>query len=109
MNTVVIWAEHWDEMRLFYSTLLDGSEIASSAEFVQIVGDANEVFLHRVPGAFTAPAAIREDAAIKPVFSLSVLPENAETILKRFEHDGWTYLDLVDPDGNVVSTRTLKG
>lgn len=114
MTTVVLWADRWPEMVGFYrSLLLDTSPAPASLGFVAISGLENEVLLHQTPSEFlpdlSTPAARRAEAAIKPVFNIDSIDRVRAAGLQLAgqvaEHEGWSYCDLMDPDGNVLQVR----
>lgn len=114
MTTVVMWADRWPEMLGFYrSLLLDASPQPVSLDFVAVRGQESEVLLHRTPSEFlsdlSAPPSRRAEAAIKPVFNIDSIERVRAAGLpltgQIAEHDGWSYCDLVDPDGNVLQVR----
>lgn len=115
MNEVVIWAEKWNEMQQFYCKLLAVDSTSDSTEFVNIVGKSNTVQLHKVPAEYidnSVEVAIRTEASIKPVFFtpdlVSTLSQLGVTPIRETEYQGKRYVDVFDPDGNVISIKTLS-
>lgn len=115
MSEVVIWAEKWREMQLFYCTLLSTDATSDSPDFISIVGKSNTVQLHKVPDEYVDDSETvveRSEAPIKPVFAVSSIASTLNAIgvtpLRQGEYQAKTYVDVVDPDGNVISIKEVN-
>lgn len=110
MSDCVIWAERFEDMKLFYSELL-GVEVGDTAlESVKISNGIHTVHLHRVPtnylGDLPAVAPVRSDMPLKPVFDLhqDLIAQYVQryVVIKTFTFEDAVYYDITDPDGNVI-------
>ena len=115
MNEVVNWAEKWNEMQQFYCNLLSSNSVTESKDFWHIKGKFNDVLLHKVPDEYIdnlEVIAIRTEASIKPVFFtsdiVSTLSQIGNTPIRESEYQGKRYVDVFDPDGNVISIKAIS-
>jgi len=115
MSAVVIWAEKWDAMKSFYATLV-GAVVEENLEgFAYLKDEFNEVLMHLVPAEYLSDSESQDDrtqAAIKPIFLIqdvsSKLSELSVSPLREHTFQHSTYVDVLDPDGNVISLRTTN-
>ena len=113
MSRIVLWVSDINHQADFYSALFDASPKSSSAEYSEISDGHNAVLLHALPEQYRTPAAdiqVQEEVAIKPIFSVSNI-EEAQSRVARFNvrygsekntYGDITYLDCIDPEGNVI-------
>ncbi len=116
MSKIVLWVSDLDEANHFYSALFGVKAAEANGDFHVVKSDVNEVFLHLLPIQFrelpsgSGSVVVREEAAIKPIFSV-VNIEEARNRVKNLgaifpsdisEYEGIQYLDCVDPEGNVI-------
>ncbi len=116
MSKVVLWISDLEAQINFYSNLLGLTVGMRDEGFVDLSNAANSVLLHELPVEYRAPVPLieqlpaQDEVAIKPVFLVDDL-ESARARVKdslaTFPRDEVThgtakYLDVVDPEGNVI-------
>ena len=113
MSRIVLWVSDINHQADFYSALFDTTPKSSTSEFSEISDGHNSVLLHALPEQYRTPAAdiqVQEEVAIKPIFSVSSI-EKAQSRVARFNvrfrsekntYGDMTYLDCIDPEGNVI-------
>lgn len=119
MSTIVMWAPDLRAQTEFYALLFDLPEPEIQGDFVSVTSSQKSVLLHRLPNECAAEVPLRKqlaanlDAAIKPVFTVdsieSALTRIANTFASVSSTEGrfgeFRYLDLVDPEGNVIQIQ----
>lgn len=116
MSKVVLWVSDLEAQIKFYSSLLGLTVCVRDEGFAELSNAANSVLLHELPVEYRAPVPLieqlpaQDEVAIKPVFLVDDL-ESARARVKdslaTFPRDEVThgtakYLDVVDPEGNVI-------
>jgi predicted enzyme related to lactoylglutathione lyase len=114
MSTVVLWVSDINREANFYSALLDAPLADQSAEFCAVRNEKNSVLLHLLPEQYRVPTGsllpAQEEVAIKPVFAVASI-ETATARAASHEirimgdvktYGDVSYLDCVDPEGNVI-------
>jgi predicted enzyme related to lactoylglutathione lyase len=113
MSRIVLWVSDINHQADFYSALFDTTPKSSSAEFSEISDGQNAVLLHALPEQYRTPSAdvqLQDEVAIKPIFSVNNIDE-AQSRVARFNvrygserntYGDITYLDCIDPEGNVI-------
>lgn len=116
MTKIVLWVSDIDAQAAFYSKLLGLKQVIREPGFAEVSSESNSVLLHELPEEYradvplTAQLTAQQEVAIKPVF---VVPDTAAareningtlgTVLgSEKTHGASTYLDVVDPEGNVI-------
>ena len=116
MNKIVLWVSDLDAQIAFYSNLLEIELVNQAQGFAELAGPFNSVFLHELPIEYRASVPLtvqlpaQVEVAIKPVF----LVDDLDIARKRLNrslvsmvepkkrYGAATYLDVVDPEGNVI-------
>jgi len=116
MSRVVLWISDLEAQINFYSNLLGLTVGMRDEGFAELSNAANSVLLHELPVEYRAAVPLieqlpaQDEVAIKPVFLVDDL-ESARARVKdslaTFPRDEVThgtakYLDVVDPEGNVI-------
>lgn len=116
MTKIVLWVSDMDAQIAFYSALL-GLEVGARSEgFVELTSKDNSLLLHELPAEYrvavplTAQSTAQTDVAIKPVFLVADVEAARKLVagsLATFADQAVTYgsskyLDVVDPEGNVI-------
>lgn len=115
MTKIVLWVDDIDAAELFYKLLLNAESSDKSAGFVRVHSSENEVLLHLVPEQYRASKSatlqVRENAAIKPVFSVNKIDASRANIAgldgtvfgpeSEQSYADVTYCDGFDTEGNV--------
>lgn len=113
MTTVVLWVSDLNRSVDFYSALFEDKAPYRSNEFASVKGMGNEVLIHLLPEQYRSEPTLGEENPIKPVFEVHSI-EKAKLAAGRTggrikseisEHDGCSYADGNDPDGNVIQVR----
>ena len=121
MTKIVLWVSDMDAQTAFYSALL-GLEVGAHSEgFVELTSEDNAVLLHELPDEYRAAVPLaaqlpaQTQVAIKPVLRVDDLEAARELIqgtLATISEQAVTYgssmyLDLVDPEGNVIQIEQI--
>ncbi len=116
MTKIVLWVSDLDAQIAFYSNLLELELVGQESGFAYLLGEANAVMLHELPSEYranlplTAQLPAQTEVAIKPVFQVADLDAArdrlagtlASAAAETFTHGQSSYLDVVDPEGNVI-------
>ena len=116
MTKIVLWVSDLDAQIAFYSNLLELELVGQESGFAYLLGEANAVMLHELPSEYRASVPLRvqqpaqAEVAIKPVFVVDDLDTARERLsgtlgtaaAEAFTHGQSSYLDVVDPEGNVI-------
>ena len=121
MTKIVLWVSDLDAQTAFYSALL-GLEVGARSEgFVELISEVNAVLLHELPDEYraavplTAQLVAQTEVSIKPVFRVADLEAARDLIqgtLATISEQAVTYgssmyLDVVDPEGNVIQLEQI--
>lgn len=115
MTKIVLWVSDLDAQIEFYSNLLGLELIGRESGFAELVSQVNSLLLHELPTEYRAnvplkdPLPVQSEVAIKPVFEVADLDATrarlngtlASAAAESFDYGQSTYLDVVDPEGNV--------
>ena len=116
MTKIVLWVSDLDAQIAFYSNLLELELVGQESGFAYLLGEANAVMLHELPIEYratvplSAQLAAQTEVAIKPVFQVADLDAARERLAgtlasaasEAFTHGRSSYLDVIDPEGNVI-------
>ncbi|MEN9962078.1 MAG: hypothetical protein RIS66_491 [Actinomycetota bacterium] len=116
MTKIVLWVSDLEAQIAFYSNLLELELVGREAGFAELTGPGNSVMLHELPMEYRAPVPItaqlqaQTEVAIKPVFLVEDLDAARERLAgtfataaaEAFTHGHSIYLDVIDPEGNVI-------
>ena len=119
MSKIVLWVSDLPAQTEFYLALFDGAVSNASREFAQVSGSGNSVLLHLLPEDYrhetplTAQLPKQSEVAIKPVFEVDDIPaaikRTAHTLAtfadQSATYGDFIYLDVVDPEGNVIQLQ----
>lgn len=115
MTKIVLWVSDLNAQIEFYSNLLE-LEVASRGQgFAELAGPVNCVMLHELPFEHRASVPLKSqlpaqsEVAIKPVFTVADLDATRARLIatlasapaESFDYGHSTYLDVVDPEGNI--------
>jgi catechol 2,3-dioxygenase-like lactoylglutathione lyase family enzyme len=117
---MVVFAKDLARMAAFYEAILDRRVLDEDATWARF-GGADELVLHAIPEEVARtfeiadPPTPREDAAIKPWFTVASIaaarataPHNSGRVLgadQEWRFGDWLVCDGVDPEGNVFQLR----
>ena len=116
MTKIVLWVSDMDAQAIFYSRLLGVEQVIREPGFAELSSETNCLLLHELPEDYrasvplTAQLNAQQEVAIKPVFvvtDISAARENISSTLGTIQgseksYGASTYLDVVDPEGNVI-------
>ena len=116
MTKIVLWVSDMDAQMTFYSNLLGLRLDVQSEGFASLSSATNSVLLHELPVEYraTVPLAaqlpVQAEVPIKPVFLVDDLEVARDLVRGSFatfprdvlSHESSSYLDVVDPEGNVI-------
>jgi catechol 2,3-dioxygenase-like lactoylglutathione lyase family enzyme len=116
MTKIVLWVSDLDAQIAFYSNLLELKLAGRESGFAELTGPGNSVMLHELPLEYratlplTAQLPAQTEVAIKPVCQVADLDAARErlagTLAKAaaedFTHGQSSYLDVLDPEGNII-------
>lgn len=116
MTKIVLWVSDMDAQATFYSRLLGVEQGMREPRFAELSNETNTVLLHELPEEYRAsvPLAVQlnaqQEVAIKPVFVVTDLAAARKSINGTLgtiqgnekTYGASTYLDVVDPEGNVI-------
>ena len=114
MGTIVLWVSDINRQANFYSALLDAPITNESDEFCTVGDNRNSVLLHLLPAQYritnSGLAPAQEEVAIKPVFTVASIEaaiactasHEIRTAAEVKTYGKVTYLDCIDPEGNVI-------
>lgn len=116
MSKIVLWVSDMDAQIDFYANLLGLKVEMLNDGFAALSSETNTLLLHELPIDYRAAVPIvsqlpaLEEVAIKPVFlvdNIAVARGAVEGSLATFPrdqlvHGSSTYLDVIDPEGNVI-------
>jgi len=116
MSRIVLWVSDLNHQAEFYAALLAAPISSGGPEFTEVSDDQNSVLIHLLPEQYRASinageiAEVREEAAIKPVFTVSDIEAARLRVEKHSVRFGSekniygdiAYLDCIDPEGNVI-------
>jgi lactoylglutathione lyase len=119
MSKIVLWVSDLPAQTEFYRNLFDGAVSNASEEFAEVRGGRNSVLLHLLPEDYryetplTVQLPKQSEVAIKPVFEVDEIQaakNRTERTLATFAdqsatYGDFTYLDVVDPEGNVIQLQ----
>ena len=114
MTEITLWVDELSRAQSFYVGLLGLEVLVDGSGYVQLSNELNTIHLHLVPEEYreTGDYAVRDSASIKPVFSVKAIPAGTALELlggkpaKQFSHEGRDFLDVIDPEGNVIQLAT---
>jgi predicted enzyme related to lactoylglutathione lyase len=116
MSKIVLWVSDLNHQAEFYAALLAAPISSDGPEFAEVSDGQNSVLIHLLSEQYRAliPAGevadVREEAAIKPVFTVSDI-EGARSRVEKYGirfgsekniYGDIVYLDCIDPEGNVI-------
>ncbi len=116
LSSIVLWVSDMDTQSRFYAELFNVANVETRNGFAQVGDGANSVLLHQLPLEYRAQTPLNEaltaqtEVAIKPIFRVSSIQETTERIQHSFakisgevlNHGEFNYLDVIDPEGNVI-------
>jgi len=116
MSKVVLWVSDLDAQMCFYADLLGLAVDMRDEGFAELSNAVNSVLLHELPIEYRAVVPLieqlpaQDEVAIKPVFlvdDIEAARVRAKGSIATFPRDEVThgtakYLDVVDPEGNVI-------
>jgi catechol 2,3-dioxygenase-like lactoylglutathione lyase family enzyme len=116
MSKVVLWVSDMDAQIGFYSSLLELQIGERQSGFVELQSEANSVLLHQLSEEYSAAVPLtsqlrpQTEVAVKPIFLVSDLAQARARVEGTFatyspseiNHGHSRFLDLVDPEGNVI-------
>ena len=116
MTKIVLWVSDLDAQIAFYSNLLEIELVNRAQGFAELAGSINCVLLHELPIEYRASVPLKVqlpaqvEVAIKPVFLVDDLDiarkrlngSLASVVEPKKSYGASTYLDVVDPEGNVI-------
>jgi catechol 2,3-dioxygenase-like lactoylglutathione lyase family enzyme len=119
MSKIVLWVSDLTAQADFYGKLLGAQVISSTDAFAELTDRTNTVLLHVLPAEYREATPLKaelppqEEVAIKPVFSVASIAEARSAVGDTFARFGgapatygdYSYLDLVDPEGNVIQLQ----
>lgn len=116
MSTIVLWVSDIERQREFYSALFDTTPRNSSSEFSEVSDNQNCVLLHLLAEPFRIylnDIQVQDKVAIKPVLAVKDIDKAQSRIAsfkvnfgsERNTYGDFTYLDCIDPEGNVIQLR----
>ena len=116
VSTIVLWVSDMELQREFYSALFDTTPRNSSSEFSEVSDNQNCVLLHLLAEPFRIfpdDVRVQDEVAIKPVFVVKDIDKAQSRIAsfkvnfgsERMNYGDFTYLDCIDPEGNVIQLR----
>ena len=119
MSKIVLWVSDLAAQTEFYRALFDGGISNASPEFAEVSGGGNSALLHLLPEDYryetplNAQLPKQSEVAIKPVFEVDDIPaakkRTAHTLATFADQSAiygdFTYLDVVDPEGNVIQLQ----
>lgn len=119
MSKALFWASDLKALADFYVLLLDASEKARGADFIELLSEDNSVIVHQIPLEYLPEYStekhgqIRSDAAIKPIFTVASIslslsridPEFRKPSGESFNYSNYLCQDLIDPEGNVIQIQ----
>lgn len=122
MSKIVLWVSDLVTQQAFYEALLGVSNSYQSEGFSSITNDANTVLLHKLPQEYRVETPIRQqlpiqsEVAIKPIFRVESIESALVNIVgtlatirgEKVLYGQSTYLDIVDPEGNVIQIEEIQ-
>jgi catechol 2,3-dioxygenase-like lactoylglutathione lyase family enzyme len=116
MSKIVLWVSDMDAQAAFYSRLLGLEQVIREPGFAELSSEPNSVLLHELPEKYrgtvplTAQLTAQQEVVIKPVFVVTDIAAARKSINDTFgtvqgsekTYGVFTYLDVVDPEGNVI-------
>jgi catechol 2,3-dioxygenase-like lactoylglutathione lyase family enzyme len=116
MSKIVLWVSDMDAQAAFYSRLLGLEQVIREPGFAELSSETNSVLLHELPEKYrgtvplTAQLTAQQEVVIKPVFVVTDIAAARKSINDTFgtvqgsekTYGVFTYLDVVDPEGNVI-------
>lgn len=121
MTSLVVYAKDKPRVAAFYQRALGLDTIESEPTHDLLHGPGIEIVVHAIPDDLAAsieierPPKLREDVAIKPVFTVASLDDvraaatatggALKPAAAAWRYRGATVLDGNDPEGNVVQFR----
>jgi len=117
MNALVIFAAEPHQMATFYAAVLSGTVANSSEHPLTVQGPNCSVTILNMSGSSDNDGDVlsaREEVALKPVFEVGDIDvalravENWGGVIteRSFEYEGSDFVDVLDPEGNVVQLRS---
>ena len=116
MTKIVLWVSDMDAQTAFYANLLALEVRSRAAGFIELVSESNAVLLHELPIEYRSNVPLvnqlpaQTEVAIKPVFRVAdiaaarkrIAGNLATTAGQTVSYGSFAYLDVVDPEGNVI-------
>lgn len=121
MSKIVLWVSDLSTQRDFYERLFGVSNSYITEGFSSVTHVSNTVLLHELPKEYAARVPlthqlkVQEEVAIKPVFTVDSIDEAVLRMNNTFAtikgtksiYGTSTYLDIIDPEGNVIQIEEL--
>lgn len=115
----LIYAKDLSRLATFYQTLLGMTIVHQSAEIVVLHAPDVHLIVHQIPPHIAAtfeiasPPALRDDAALKPFFSVSsfadahavAAPLGGGVFGPSYDGPGFRITNAHDPEGNIIQLR----
>lgn len=120
----VLFARGLDRIAAFYANVLGLREAARDDDHIVLESPGFQLVVHRIPAHLAAtlqaePPTRRAAAAIKPVFFVHSLASVRTTVGahggsmeprdKEWSFNGIPVCDAMDPEGNVIQFREMRG
>lgn len=117
----LIYAKDVDRLSAFYQALLGMTVRHAEAGYHVLASPDTQLIVHAIPPAIaatfeiTAPPVLREDAAIKPFFTVPGLAAarararalGGDVFEEAWEGPGFRVCNAHDPEGNILQLREL--
>jgi predicted enzyme related to lactoylglutathione lyase len=118
----VIYAKHLDALTSFYRELLMAEVLHIDAEYSVLQSPDIQLVVHAIPEhiastfEISVPPAPREETAIKLFFTVSTIEWARGVVTKlggifqaeKWNGQGFTACNAVDPEGNVFQVRVFS-
>ena len=122
MSSIVLWVSDLQAQEDFYSRLFGVPVVGSTNGFVEVSDGKNSVLLHQLETEYQVPTPLTQkleaisEAAIKPIFTVASIKESKARTSETFAtfatdsltHGEFIYVDITDPEGNVIQIRENK-
>ena len=122
MSSIVLWVSDLQAQEDFYSRLFGVPVVGSTNGFVEVSDGKNSVLLHQLATEYQVPTPLTQklgaisEAAIKPIFTVASIKESKARTSETFAtfatdsltHGEFIYVDITDPEGNVIQIRENK-
>jgi predicted enzyme related to lactoylglutathione lyase len=122
MSKIVLWVSDLHTQKAFYELLLDAHDSDFSNDFSHVNSGSNSVLLHQLPPPYASASPltqqlhIQDEVAIKPIFTVSSIESAVDRISgtfatikgEKFTHNQSIYLDVIDPEGNIIQLEEIQ-